>query len=404
MSEQKPTVVLVHGAFAESASWNPVIERLQARGSRGRRRRQPVAQRHGRRGLRARRDRRDRRAGRARRALLRRHGDHRGRGRNDAVRRSGVRGRVRARPRRVGARRCRPSSPAAPSATPSAPTRCRPAGTSSPSGRRSSTTSSPPTSPLPQAALMGATQRPVTEAALSEGLPDGRAGVEAHPVVVRVRRPGPERPGRVAALHGPARGRRGHGEVAGASHAVSVSNPDSVTATIVAAVAAVSRCRCFGVAHRGRPLPRSGNGQPRGACRAAVREEHRMSWFGPTRREVGTPSRENVAYIRVRVIGAPTKGCCVTVSLPDGTAVQVARTTSSLRHRPSRFAGAAVLRSVVRGHHHARGSSKASAVGDRARTRDRCRPTCARCTRSIRIATQRSPRSCAACSSKRCCT
>lgn len=32
MSEQQPTVALVHGAFAESASWNGVIERLQARG------------------------------------------------------------------------------------------------------------------------------------------------------------------------------------------------------------------------------------------------------------------------------------------------------------------------------------------------------------------------------------
>jgi pimeloyl-ACP methyl ester carboxylesterase len=31
MTEQKPTVVLVHGAFAESASWNGVIEQLQAR-------------------------------------------------------------------------------------------------------------------------------------------------------------------------------------------------------------------------------------------------------------------------------------------------------------------------------------------------------------------------------------
>jgi pimeloyl-ACP methyl ester carboxylesterase len=30
MTQQKPTVVLVHGAFAESASWNGVIERLQA--------------------------------------------------------------------------------------------------------------------------------------------------------------------------------------------------------------------------------------------------------------------------------------------------------------------------------------------------------------------------------------
>ena len=32
MSDQKPTVVLVHGAFAESASWNGVIERLYAEG------------------------------------------------------------------------------------------------------------------------------------------------------------------------------------------------------------------------------------------------------------------------------------------------------------------------------------------------------------------------------------
>ncbi|MDN4614064.1 alpha/beta hydrolase [Leifsonia sp. F6_8S_P_1B] len=31
MTEQLPTVVLVHGAFAESASWNGVIERLRAR-------------------------------------------------------------------------------------------------------------------------------------------------------------------------------------------------------------------------------------------------------------------------------------------------------------------------------------------------------------------------------------
>lgn len=31
MSEQNPTVVLVHGAFAESASWNGVVEQLQAR-------------------------------------------------------------------------------------------------------------------------------------------------------------------------------------------------------------------------------------------------------------------------------------------------------------------------------------------------------------------------------------
>ena len=34
MTQQKPTVVLVHGAFAESASWNGVVERLQADGVR----------------------------------------------------------------------------------------------------------------------------------------------------------------------------------------------------------------------------------------------------------------------------------------------------------------------------------------------------------------------------------
>ena len=32
MPEPTPTIVLVHGAFAESASWNGVVERLQARG------------------------------------------------------------------------------------------------------------------------------------------------------------------------------------------------------------------------------------------------------------------------------------------------------------------------------------------------------------------------------------
>jgi pimeloyl-ACP methyl ester carboxylesterase len=34
MTQQKPTVVLVHGAFAESASWTGVVERLQADGVR----------------------------------------------------------------------------------------------------------------------------------------------------------------------------------------------------------------------------------------------------------------------------------------------------------------------------------------------------------------------------------
>src|SRR5688572_32921756 len=32
--EARPTIVLVHGAFAESSSWDPVIERLASRGYR----------------------------------------------------------------------------------------------------------------------------------------------------------------------------------------------------------------------------------------------------------------------------------------------------------------------------------------------------------------------------------
>ena len=31
MTQDKPTVVLVHGAFADSASWNGVIQKLQAK-------------------------------------------------------------------------------------------------------------------------------------------------------------------------------------------------------------------------------------------------------------------------------------------------------------------------------------------------------------------------------------
>ena len=33
-TDGSPTVVLVHGAFADSSSWNGVIERLQARACR----------------------------------------------------------------------------------------------------------------------------------------------------------------------------------------------------------------------------------------------------------------------------------------------------------------------------------------------------------------------------------
>jgi len=53
MSEVKPAIVLVHGAFAESASWNPVIARLQDESFGRHRRRESLAQCRGRRRVRA---------------------------------------------------------------------------------------------------------------------------------------------------------------------------------------------------------------------------------------------------------------------------------------------------------------------------------------------------------------
>ncbi|MDQ7877446.1 alpha/beta hydrolase [Microbacterium sp. QXD-8] len=88
------------------------------------------------------------------------------------------------------------------------------------------------------AALMAATQRPVTQAALSEGLPTERPAWRDIPswhvfgekdlnIPVAVHRAGAER----AAS-------RGTHEIAGASHAISVSEPAAVAATIAEAAKA----------------------------------------------------------------------------------------------------------------------------------------------------------------------
>ncbi|WP_308492774.1 alpha/beta fold hydrolase [Microbacterium terrisoli] len=83
-----------------------------------------------------------------------------------------------------------------------------------------------------EATLMAATQRPVTEAALSEGLPTAHPAWASIPswhvfgdadlnIPVAVHRAGAQRAGA-----------RGVTEIAGASHAISVSQPDAVAATI----------------------------------------------------------------------------------------------------------------------------------------------------------------------------
>lgn len=90
--------------------------------------------------------------------------------------------------------------------------------------------------PASRAAVMAATQRPATEAALAEGLPTDTPawkdvpswfviGAEDRTIPAAVQRFGAERAG--------ARGTR---DVPGASHAISVSRPDVVAAAILDAV------------------------------------------------------------------------------------------------------------------------------------------------------------------------
>jgi pimeloyl-ACP methyl ester carboxylesterase len=87
-----------------------------------------------------------------------------------------------------------------------------------------------------QAALMAATQRPVTQAALVEGLPSEKPAWATLPswfVFSDQDRNIPVALHRFMAERADA---RGVVEVAGASHALSVSNPDAVTTSIVSAI------------------------------------------------------------------------------------------------------------------------------------------------------------------------
>jgi pimeloyl-ACP methyl ester carboxylesterase len=93
--------------------------------------------------------------------------------------------------------------------------------------------------PAEQAALMAATQRPVTEAALSTGLPTETPAWQHIPSWFVY---GDQDRNIPAALHrfmADRAGAKATREMAGASHALSVSDPDAVTATILDAVAAV---------------------------------------------------------------------------------------------------------------------------------------------------------------------
>jgi pimeloyl-ACP methyl ester carboxylesterase len=92
-----------------------------------------------------------------------------------------------------------------------------------------------------EAALMGATQRPVTEAALSEGLPTDVPAWRTIPSWFVYGEKDLNIPAELQRFMARRAGARGTLQVDGASHAISVSRPDPVTKSILHAVRAGSR-------------------------------------------------------------------------------------------------------------------------------------------------------------------
>lgn len=92
--------------------------------------------------------------------------------------------------------------------------------------------------PAPQAALMAATQRPVTQAALTEGLPTDMPAWRQLPSWFVFGDQDLNIPAALQRFMADRAGAKGITEVAGASHAISVSAPDVVAETILGAVAA----------------------------------------------------------------------------------------------------------------------------------------------------------------------
>ncbi len=93
--------------------------------------------------------------------------------------------------------------------------------------------------PADQAALMAATQRPVTQAALSEPLPTQRPAWRSHPSWFVIGDQDLNIPAALQRFMADRAGAKGVREIAGASHAISVSEPDAVTASILDALATV---------------------------------------------------------------------------------------------------------------------------------------------------------------------
>jgi pimeloyl-ACP methyl ester carboxylesterase len=88
--------------------------------------------------------------------------------------------------------------------------------------------------PASTAAVMAATQRPVTEAALTTGLPTGAPAWKTIPSWFVFGGDDRNIPAELSRFMAERAGSRGTHEIAGASHALSVSCPDEVTAAILA--------------------------------------------------------------------------------------------------------------------------------------------------------------------------
>jgi pimeloyl-ACP methyl ester carboxylesterase len=90
--------------------------------------------------------------------------------------------------------------------------------------------------PAAEAALMAATQRPVTEAALTEGLPTETPAWQSLPSWFVFSDGDRNIPVELHRFLAERAGAKGSKEIAGASHALSVSEPAAVTATILEAL------------------------------------------------------------------------------------------------------------------------------------------------------------------------
>lgn len=93
--------------------------------------------------------------------------------------------------------------------------------------------------PVAKAVVMAATQRPVTEAALTEGLPSTEPAWRRLPAWFVYGDSDKNIPAELQRFMIDRAGAKGVREIAGASHAVSVSQPEAVAATILEAVDAV---------------------------------------------------------------------------------------------------------------------------------------------------------------------